>query len=46
MKAAKEKLLQFPKGTEFRWIVQELPGEPADLHELAEFAMNNGLRLW
>jgi hypothetical protein len=46
MKAAKEKLLQFPKGSEFRWILQELPNEPAELHELAEFAMGNGLRLW
>jgi len=46
MRAAKEKLLQFPKGTELRWILQGLPNDPADLHELAEFAMNNGLRLW
>jgi hypothetical protein len=46
MQAAKEKLQQFPKGTEFRWILQELPNEPAELHELAEFAMWQGLRLW
>jgi hypothetical protein len=46
MKAAKEKLQQFPKGTELRWGLQGLPGEPADLHELAEFAMNHGVRLW
>jgi hypothetical protein len=46
MKAAKEKLLQFPKGTELRWIVQGLPDEPAELHELAEFALAHGIGLW
>ena len=46
MKAAKEKLLQFPKGTELRWIVEGLPDEPAELHELAEFALAHGIRLW
>jgi hypothetical protein len=46
MKAAKEKLLQFPKGTELRWIVQGLPDEPAELHELAGFALAHGIKLW
>ena len=46
MQAAKEKLLQFPKGSEFRWIPQDLPNEPAELHELAEFGMNHGFHLW
>lgn len=46
MKAAKEKLLQFPKGSEFRWILTQTLNEPAELHELAEFGMQNGLQLW
>jgi len=46
MKAAKEKLVQFPAGSEFRWILTESPNEPAELHELAEFEMNHGSKLY
>ena len=44
--AAKKKLAQFPKATEFRWIAQGLPTDPITFKELAQWAADHGSKLW
>ena len=46
MRAAKEKLQQFPKGSEFRWISQGLASGSPMFKELAQFMAGYGIRLW
>jgi hypothetical protein len=44
--AAKKKLQQFPRGSEFRWIAQGLPTDSAVFKELAQFAALHGCKIW
>jgi hypothetical protein len=44
--AAKRKLAQFPKASEFRWIAQGLPTDPTTFKELAQSVADHGSKLW
>jgi hypothetical protein len=45
LEAAKEKLGQFPRGTQFRWLADKAKDEEDAFAELSRFAAGHGLRI-
>lgn len=45
IESAKEKLLQFPRGSTFQWLASGQDGEEKAFEEMSRFAMEHGLKL-